>query len=104
LFVLRPSPLAVRIRTSVIDFSKNPLKAKCNHVRRLDDVEPQRLQQLLADADRRVADLVTYDAEQAPSLDAFNSTRLDTLCAFARNARIWGSDSWRPHLSLGECV
>lgn len=75
---------------------KNPLKGKPQCT----ELKPE----LAEKVNKAIADLVTYDAEEADSLKDFNVVKANTECIFAKRSKIWGTPSWENDLSIEENI
>ena len=95
-FLLKPSPAALRIRTAVIDLARNSLKM--TKPAKDEDALPA---EMLTNVRRQLADFVTYDGTDVDTLRNFEPIKVRSQCIFAKRAKLWGSADWRPHLSLG---
>ena len=94
---MKPTKTAVVIRTRVVDIAKwNPLRKKPDLTN-----EPQVSQETLSAFHRLLEESVTYDATEVEALRNFRNIQLQSQCAFAKNARIWGSSDYQSDLSLG---
>lgn len=60
-------------------------------------VDSEQLKEQVSDG---IVSLVSYDVEDTPSLQRFETIKVQSNCVFARNARVWGSPSWTEELGL----
>ncbi|XP_045163543.2 uncharacterized protein LOC123527890 [Mercenaria mercenaria] len=76
---------------------KRPAKTRDIMTELYPDAEDAVQAKMVSDA---IVNLVSYDAEDTPSVQRFETIKQNSNCVFARKAKLWGSPPWNYELNL----